>query len=92
MGMNHQKTVREIARRLPRLARRDVAEVLEVMAELWIAELSQPGTTVTVSDLGKLVVEVQSLRSGGAVQRKMQTQHGSAAPKTLKRIYVRTEI
>lgn len=87
--MNHQTTVREISRRLPRLARRDVAEVLEVMAELWLAELSQPGATVTVADLGKLVVEVQSLRSGGAVQRKMQAQQSSAAPKILKRIYVR---
>jgi len=87
--MNHQQMVREIAMRLPYLKRRDVAEVLEVMAELWIAELAQPGATITVADLGKVLVEVQNFRSGGAVQRRMQAQQGSAAPKTLKRIYVR---
>jgi hypothetical protein len=55
-----------------------VAEVLEVMAELWLEELAQPSGTVTVADLGKLSVEVQTLRSGGAIGRR-----------TLKRVYVR---
>ncbi|MDX2139372.1 MAG: hypothetical protein SF123_14910 [Chloroflexota bacterium] len=76
--MNHRQTITEISKRLPRLKRRDVAEVLEVMAELWLAELAQPGQTVTVADLGKLLVEVQTVRSGGAVGRR-----------TLKRVYVR---
>ena len=76
--MNHRQTVTEITKRLPRLKRRDVAEVLEVMTELWLEELAQPGQTVTVSDLGKLLVEVQTFRSGGAVGRR-----------TVKRVYVR---
>jgi nucleoid DNA-binding protein len=76
--MNHRQTIAEISKRLPRLKRRDVAEVLEVMAELWLEALRQPGQTVTVSDLGKLLVEVQSFRSGGAVGRR-----------TVKRVYVR---
>jgi len=76
--MNHCQTITEISKRLPRLKRRDVAEVLEVMAELWLEELAQPGQTVTVADLGKLLVEVQSFRSGGAVGRR-----------TVKRVYVR---
>ncbi len=76
--MNHRQTVSEISKRLPRLKRRDVAEVLEVMAELWLEELAQLGQTVTVADLGKLAVEVQTVRSGGAVGRR-----------TLKRVYVR---
>ena len=87
--MNHRQTIAEISKRLPRLKRRDVAEVLEVMAELWLDELAQPGQTVTVADLGKLVVEVQTLRSGGAVRQRLQQIHGAQAPKTLKRIYVR---
>ncbi|MBK9746024.1 MAG: hypothetical protein IPO91_04520 [Chloroflexi bacterium] len=62
--------------------------MLEVMAELWLVELARPGATITVADLGKLVVEVQDMRSGGVVQRRMQAQRGTAA-KTLKRIYVR---
>jgi len=76
--MNHRQTVTEISKRLPRLKRRDVADVLEVMAELWLEKLAQPGQTVTVADLGKLAVEVQTVRSGGAVGRR-----------TLKRVYVR---
>ena len=87
--MNHRQTIREISKRLPRLKRRDVAEVLEVMTELWLDELAQPGQTVTVTDLGKLVVEVQNFHTGGTVQQRLQQKYGSRTPKTLKRIYVR---
>jgi nucleoid DNA-binding protein len=76
--MNHRQTIAEINKRLPRLKRRDVAEVLEVMTELWLEALAQPGQTVTIADLGKLLVEVQTVRSGGAVGRRI-----------LKRVYVR---
>jgi nucleoid DNA-binding protein len=76
--MNHRQTITEISKRLPRLKRRDVAEVLEVMAELWLEALAQTGQTVTVADLGKLLVEVQNFRSGGAVGRR-----------TVRRVYVR---
>ena len=76
--MNHRQTIAEISKRLPRLKRRDVAEVLEVMTELWLKELAQPGQTVAVADLGQLMVEVQTVRSGGAVGRRI-----------LKRVYVR---
>jgi len=87
--MNHRQTIAEISKRLPRLKRRDVAEVLEVMTELWLAELAQPGGAVTVADLGKLVVEVQTLRSAGAVRRRLEKQHGAQAPERFQRIYVR---
>ncbi|MDX1990759.1 MAG: hypothetical protein SF029_00120 [bacterium] len=76
--MNYRQTIAAISKRLPRLKRRDVAEVLEVMAELWLEELAKPGQTVTVADLGKLAVEVQRFRSGGAVGRR-----------TVRRVYVR---
>ncbi|MBA3871075.1 MAG: hypothetical protein H0X30_18180, partial [Anaerolineae bacterium] len=87
--MNHRQTIREISKRLPRLKRRDVAEVLEVMTELWLDELAQPGQTVTVADLGKLVVEVQTMRSGGVIKRRLQELRGNEAPKIHKRVYVR---
>ena len=87
--MNHRQTIAEISKRLPRLKRRDIAEVLEVMAELWLDALAQPGQTVTVADLGKLVVEVQTFHIGGSVKHRLQQLRGSAAPNTLKRIYVR---
>ena len=87
--MNHSQTIAEISKRLPRLKRRDVAEVLEVMTELWLDALAQPDQSVTVADLGKLMVEVQTFRIGGSVRQRLQQLHGSAAPNTLKRIYVR---
>lgn len=76
--MNHRQTISEISKRLPRLKRRDVAEVLQIMTELWLEELAQSDQTITVADLGKLSVEVQTIRSGGVVGRR-----------TLKRVYVR---
>ncbi len=87
--MNHRQTIAEISRRLPRLKRRDIAEVLAVMAELWLDELAQPDQSVTVADLGKLMVEVQTFHIGGSVKQRLQQLHDSAAPNTLKRIYVR---
>jgi nucleoid DNA-binding protein len=69
--MNHAETVREIARRLPRLKRRDVAEVLAVMHEVWLDALAN-GDEVTVGDLGKLVVQHQRFMGKGIVSEKMQ--------------------
>ncbi len=85
--MTHNETIREISRRLPRLKRRDIAEVLEVMAELWQEELAQ-GNPVTVVDLGKLTVEMQHMRSGGFIRDQLKASKG-IVPLTLRRIYVR---
>lgn len=87
--MNHRETVRTIHQRLPHLKRREVAEVLEVMAEVWLDTLAQPDGVVTVADLGKLSAEVQTLRSAGAIRQRLEAMHGKAAPQRLKRVYVR---
>lgn len=87
--MNHRETVRSIHQRLPHLKRREVAEVLEVLAEVWLDALAQPGGVVTVADLGKLSAEVQSLRSAGAIRQRLEAMHGKTAPQRLKRVYVR---
>lgn len=87
--MNHRETVRSIHQRLPHLKRRDVAEVLQVMSELWVQALAEPGGVVTVADLGKLSAEVQSLCSAGAIRQRLEATHGQAAPQRLKRVYLR---
>ncbi len=87
--MNHRETVRSIHQRLPHLKRREVAEVIEVLAELWLEALAQPGGVVTVADLGKLTAEVQTLRSAGAIRQRLEATHGKAAPQRLKRVYLR---
>lgn len=76
--MTHNQLMREIAWRLPRLKRRDIAEVLAVQNELWLAALAQPDGAITLGDLGKLVVEVQTMRAGGIVGQRH-----------LKRLYLR---
>lgn len=85
--LTHNELVREISRRLPRLKKHDVAEVLEVMAELWQEELAQ-GRAVAVADLDKLTVEVQQMRSGGFMRQQLRASRG-IVPLTLRRIYIR---
>jgi hypothetical protein len=87
--VNHRETVRSIHQRLPHLKRREVAEVHEVLAELWLEVLTQPGGVVTVADLGKLSAEVQSLRSAGAIRQRLEATYAKSAPQRLKRVYVR---
>lgn len=86
--MNHRQTVIAVTRRLPHLDRHTVAEVLEVTGEIWAAELAKQGSAVTVINLGKLYIEAQQMRVGGAVRDKLQAQHGTA-PNKIRRIYYR---
>jgi nucleoid DNA-binding protein len=83
--MNHRQVIREVARRFPDLTQRQIAEVLDVLVEVWRAELGQPGGEVVIRDFGKLIVEVQRMKNSGAVR----TQMGSAAPERLTRLYFR---
>jgi hypothetical protein len=86
--MNHRQTVQAVARRLPHLPKHTVAEVLEVAAEVWAAELAQSGGVVTVVNLGRLHVEAQQMEVGGAVREKLKAQYGTA-PATIRRLYYR---
>lgn len=86
--MNHRQTVQAVARRLPHLQKHTVAEVLEIAAEVWAAELAQPRGTVTVVNLGRLHVEAQQMQVGGAVRDRLEAEHGTA-PATIRRLYYR---
>lgn len=86
--MNHRQTVQAIARRLPHLPKHTVAEVLEVAAEVWAAELAQPGGVVTIINLGRLHVEAQQMQVGGAIREKLEAQY-SPPPATIRRLYYR---
>lgn len=59
--MNHRQMVQTVARRLPHLQKHTVAEVLEVAAEVWAAELVQPGGAITIVNLGRLHIEAQQM-------------------------------
>jgi nucleoid DNA-binding protein len=74
----HRDVIAKIARRLPHRTQRDVAEVIEVLAEVWSEELMN-GKEITVPDIGRLSIEVQDMRAGGAL-----VKHGR-----LRRVYGR---
>lgn len=86
--MNHRQTVQAVARRLPHLQRHQVAEVLEVAAEVWAAELAKPGRVITIVNLGSLHIEAQELQVGGAVRDRLAAQYGTA-PEKVQRLYYR---
>ncbi|MEQ8678073.1 MAG: HU family DNA-binding protein [Aggregatilineales bacterium] len=64
--MYHRDVISKIARRLPHRTQRDVAEVIEVLTEVWSEELLNGGE-VAVPDIGRLSIEVQDMRAGGAL-------------------------
>ena len=76
--MYHRDVIAKIARRLPHRTQRDVAEVVEILTEVWSEELVN-GEEIIVPDIGRLSIEVQDMRAGGALGK-----HGR-----LRRIYGR---
>ena len=76
--MIHREVIAEVARRLPHRTQRDVAEVVEVLTEVWLKELVA-GQSIIMPDIGRLSIEVQDMRAGGLL-----AQHGR-----LRRVYGR---
>ena len=76
--MIHREVIAEVARRLPHRTQRDVAEVVEVLTEVWSGELVN-GRSIIVPDIGRLSIEVQDMKAGGLL-----AQHG-----WLRRVYGR---
>ncbi len=76
--MHHREVIAEVARRLPHRTQRDVAEIVEVLTEVWMKELIE-GRSITVPDIGRLSIEVQEMKAGGLL-----AQHGR-----LRRVYGR---
>ena len=76
--MIHREVVAEVARRLPHRTQRDVAEVVEVLTEVWLKELVS-GRSIIVPNIGRLSIEVQDMKAGGLL-----AEHGR-----LRRVYGR---
>lgn len=64
--MYHRNVVAKIARRLPHRTQRDVAEVIEILTEVWSEELLN-GKEIIVPDIGRLSIEIQDMQAGGAL-------------------------
>jgi hypothetical protein len=87
--MSYRKTIAEVARRLPHRSQREVAEVLDALRDLWLAELVQPCKTVALFDLGTLSIEVQELQTAGVVRQTLQDKLGDEYPDLIQRVYGR---
>jgi hypothetical protein len=85
--MRYRQTVAEIARRLPHRTRGEVAEVLEVMGEVWLEELRKPKARINVANIGRLHIQIQRVPCRGAVRRHF-TARGKV-PEYLTRVYCR---
>lgn len=66
--MYHRDVIATIARRLPHRTQRDVAEVIEVLTEVWSKELVK-GEGIIVPDIGRLSIEVQDMKAGSALDK-----------------------
>ena len=82
--VNHREVIKQVARRFPDLTQQQIAEVLEVLVEVWSVALAQ-SDDVLIRDFGRLTVEVQRMKNSGAIRAQM----GSAAPDRLTRLYFR---
>jgi nucleoid DNA-binding protein len=87
--MNTRQTVTRIGHRLPDLRKRDIQNVLDVLTELWRAELATPDGEIHLTGLGKLYVETHALRSTGVVRQALIQKYGGSAPVMIQRRVVR---
>jgi nucleoid DNA-binding protein len=86
--MHHDETIAAVARRLYRFSRRDVAEVLEVLVEVWQEALLQSDTAIHIKGLGKLRVDEQEIATPQSVKELLAAQY-KEVPMTIKRYYFR---
>jgi nucleoid DNA-binding protein len=86
--MHHDETVAAIDRKLYRFSKKDVAEVLEVLTEIWQEHLLQPDAVIHIKGLGRLRIDEQQIATNVAVKRLLEAQHKDV-PDTLTRYYFR---
>ena len=79
--MYHRDVIAKIARRLPHRTRRDVTEIVEILTEVWSEELLK-GHEIIVPDVGRLSIEMQDIKAGGALSKhgRLQRIYGRFRP------------
>jgi len=80
-NMIHKEVINHIARRLPHQQQREVREVIDLLMEVWSDELMR-GNEVIVPTIGKLSIDVQDIKAGGALinQGRLQRVYGRFRP------------
>ena len=87
--MNTKQMVSQITRRLPDLNKREVQAVVDVLLELWHAELTTADGEVRLRGLGTLYVENHPLRAKGVTRQALIRKYGQAAPEVVVRRAIR---
>jgi nucleoid DNA-binding protein len=79
--MIYKEVIAHIARRLPHQQQREVREVIDLLIEIWSDELIQ-GNEILLPTIGKLSIEVQDIKAGGALinQGRLQRVYGRFRP------------
>ena len=79
--MIYKEVIAHIARRLPHQQQREVREIIDLLIELWSDELMR-GNEVIVPTIGKLSIEIQDIKAGGALinQGRLQRIYGRFRP------------
>ncbi len=87
--MNTRQTVTEIARRLPDLRRHEVQEMINLLVDLWRAELLKVDGEIHITGLGRLYVETHDLKATGAIRQRLIDKFGKNAPQVVQRRVIR---
>lgn len=82
--MNHRQVIRKVAGHFPDLTQQQIADVLDVLVDVWSVALAQ-SDGVVIRDFGRLTVEIQRMKNSGAIRAHM----GGSAPEYLTRLYFR---
>lgn len=91
--MNRHKTIAHVARLLPDRTQGDIAEIYDLICELWRTELVRPDGCIHITDVGKLSIESQQMKVGGTVSQLTSQDwltriYGRFKPtRSLKRLY-----
>ena len=91
--MNRNKTIADVARLLPDRTQGDIAEIYDLICDLWQNELCQAGGAIYIPNVGRLFIESQQMKAGGTVkeftsQDRLTRIYGRFKPtKSLKRLY-----
>jgi nucleoid DNA-binding protein len=62
--MSYREIIAEVARRLPHYTQCDIAEVVEILTEIWARELHDQ-QTIIIPNIGRLRIEIQDMKAGG---------------------------
>lgn len=95
--MNRQKTIADVARLLPDRTQGDIAEIYDLICEVWQSELSQPDGVISITNIGRISIESQQMKVGGTVkhlttQDRLTRIYGRFKPtKSLKCLYKRRD-